>query len=82
MEESFALTEDYRQLSNGELAIAGVAIAVISMILEFIAYISLSQGWLISQYQVSFKTYYKIASTNQRKVEFYSNTIWVLKFSP
>ena len=56
MEESFALTEDYRQLSNGELAIAGVAIAVISMILEFIAYISLSQGWLISQYQVSFKT--------------------------
>ena len=44
MEESLALTEDYRQLSNGELAIAGVAIAVISMILEFIAYISLSQG--------------------------------------
>jgi len=82
MEESFALTEDYRQLSNGELAIAGVAIAVISMILEFIAYISLSQGWLISQYQVSLKTYFKIASTNQRKVEFYSNTIWVLKFSP
>ena len=44
MEESSALTEDYRQLSNGQLAIAGVSIAVISMILEFIAYISLSQG--------------------------------------
>ena len=82
MEESSALTEDYRQLSNGELAIAGVAIAVISMILEFIAYISLSQGWLISQYQDSLKAYYKIASIDQRKVEFYFNTTWVLKFSP
>ena len=82
MEESSALTEDYRQLSNGELAIAGVAIAVISMILEFFAYISLSQGWLISQYQDSLKAYYKIASIDQRKVEFYSNTILVLKFSP
>ena len=78
MEESSALTEDYRQLSNGELAIAGVAIAVISMILEFIAYISLSQGWLISQYQDSLKAYYKIASIDQRKVEFYYNKIWVL----
>ena len=82
MEESLALTEDYRQLSNGQLAIAGVSIAVISMILEFIAYISLSQGWLISQYQDSLKAYYKIASIDQRKVEFYSTTIWVLKFSP
>ena len=44
MEESSALTEDYRQLSNEELAIAGVAIAVVSMILEFIALISLNQG--------------------------------------
>ena len=60
MEESLALTEDYRQLSNGELAIAGVAIAVISMILEFIAYISLSQGWLISQWQVSSKPITKL----------------------
>ena len=47
MEESLALTEDYRQLSNGELAIAGVAIAVISMILEFIALSGFSPRYFI-----------------------------------
>ena len=30
-------TTEFRQLSGGQLAVAGVAIAVISMILEFIA---------------------------------------------
>ena len=37
MTENSTLVADYRQLSNGQLAIAGVSIAVISMILEFIA---------------------------------------------
>ena len=36
-ENSTNLVADYRQMSNGQLAIAGVSIAVISMILEFIA---------------------------------------------
>ena len=47
MEESSALTEDYRQLSNGQLAIAGVSIAVISMILEFIALSGFSPRYVL-----------------------------------
>jgi len=37
MTENSTLVADYRQMSNGQLGIAGVAIAVISMIVEFIA---------------------------------------------
>ena len=36
MTENSTLVADYRQMSNGQLAIAGVGIAVFSMILEFI----------------------------------------------
>ena len=36
MTENSTLLADYRQMSNQNLAIAGVAIAVFSMILEFI----------------------------------------------
>jgi hypothetical protein len=36
MTENSTLVADYRQMSNNELAIAGVGIAVFSMILEFI----------------------------------------------
>ena len=36
MTENSTLVADYRQMSNGQLAIAGVGIAVFSMILDFI----------------------------------------------
>ena len=70
MEESSALTEDYRQLSNGQLAIAGVSIAVISMILEFIALSGFSPRYVLYLVFLSFdKTFF-----NQKLfIEFNSN---------